>query len=115
MSEFPPGNYPSVEEWLDIQLEEPKPNGHDRAGTSGPEWLDEFIARHGIVIKRREPWNGGLRLILAECPFNPEHGGTSAAFFVGVNGGFSFKCQHNSCADKRVAGGTAEVRTAWHL
>jgi hypothetical protein len=57
--------------------------------TPSLEWLHNFANRHGLIVQRREPWNGGWRLILNECPFNPEHRGTSAALFVTVNGGFA--------------------------
>lgn len=62
-------------------------------------WLQE----HGIEVKSSGPYDGGARYILKQCPFNPEHGGTSAAIFQGADGKLGFKCQHNGCHDKKWA------------
>jgi hypothetical protein len=90
--------------WEEDGKEEANTNhngSHDRY-SSGSEWLDGFIARHNITVLRREPWNGGLCLPLAECPFNPDHRGGSAALFINANGKFGFKCHRNGCADKTI-------------
>jgi len=60
-------------------------------------WMQE----HGIEVKSSDPYQGGTRYILKECPFNPEHTGTSVAIIQGGNGRIGFKCQHAGCADKK--------------
>ena len=45
-------------------------------------------------------FNGGKKYILSECPFNPSHKGKDACIFKLDSGALSFKCFHNSCADK---------------
>jgi AAA domain len=105
MSQSSASDYDPLDEvlsWAEDAKEEANSNhnaGHDSRST-GSEWLDGFILRHNITVLRREPWDGGLRLILAECPFNPDHKGGSAALFINANGQPGFKCHHNGWAGK---------------
>ncbi len=62
--------------------------------------LDVFLARLGIGYDQ-DTHDGSARYKLAHCPFNPEHGKGEAAIFRHPSGGLGFKCQHNSCADKK--------------
>lgn len=87
-------------------------NGHhgDRSIASGMKsgvWndhgsfdLEAFLARLGIAYTR-DLHGGRERFKLATCPFNPEHVHGEAAIFRSQDGALGFKCQHNSCADKR--------------
>lgn len=54
-------------------------------------WLDS----HNVAVKAVEPYQGGLRYKLQECPFDPSH--QDAAVFVLPNGARGFSCFHNSC------------------
>ncbi len=62
--------------------------------------LDAFMSRLGIGYDQ-DTHDGSARYKLAHCPFNPEHGKGEAAIFRHPSGGLGFKCQHNSCADKK--------------
>jgi len=64
--------------------------------------LDAFIARNFHVKRGPEAHDGGERWIVA-CPFNADHGGTSAAILRMPSGAIVFKCQHNGCRDQRWA------------
>lgn len=64
--------------------------------------LEQYIEDNRWTVKRREPWQGGERFIV-DCVFDPSHNGTSAAFFRGADGTPGYKCQHNSCHDKKMA------------
>ena len=44
--------------------------------------IDEFIRKHNIQVTSESRTQQGRRIILAECPFNPEHRGKDAALFV---------------------------------
>ena len=57
--------------------------------------LDGFIERHGIKVIRRSRFAGGEKLILEQCPFDPNH--KDAAILHLDNGALSYKCFHNSC------------------
>ncbi len=66
-------------------------------------------------------YRGGRRLNLSQCPFNPEHGPGDAAIIERPDGALGFKCQHNSCADKRwsdiralVDGPRKSSGSGWH-
>ena len=49
-------------------------------------------------MRRRGPHNGRERFILACCPFDPAHiGSTDAAIFAAANGQLGFLCQHSGC------------------
>ena len=65
--------------------------------------LDAFIQRHGISVKRVEPWDGGIRHILTACLFDPSHVGSSAMLGRKSTGEIFYTCQHNSCAGRRWA------------
>jgi hypothetical protein len=103
MPEFPPCDYPSVENWIEDGEPKSKPNGQaadfreQGNFSSGSEWLDGFIKRHGLKVLRVEPYRGGTKLPLDECPFNSDHRKGSAALFVGADCKFGFTCQHDSC------------------
>src|SRR5215217_5380893 len=59
--------------------------------------VSDWIARHGIRVKREGPWkNGGYRWILEACPWNGHT--DNAAYIVRQPGGaIAAGCQHNSC------------------
>jgi len=62
--------------------------------------LYDFLERLGIPYTKG-PHGGSDRLLLAHCPFNPDHGKGEAAIFRRANGALGFKCQHDSCRDRR--------------
>lgn len=70
-------------------------------GPAHPFDLVAWMSAHGIEVRSSDPYQGGTRYILKECPFNPEHTGTSVAIIQGGNGRIGFKCQHAGCADKK--------------
>lgn len=62
--------------------------------------IDAFISNHGIEVSSIKPYkDGGRKIILAHCPFNPEHKAPDSAIFVGRDGAIGFRCLHNSCAN----------------
>jgi hypothetical protein len=74
----------------------------DKGGYSGPLFdLARWIAEHGIEVARESTWAAGQRWILRHCLFDPTHSGTSAAILRLANGAIVYRCQHNSCADRR--------------
>ncbi|MSP41518.1 MAG: ATP-binding protein [Deltaproteobacteria bacterium] len=63
--------------------------------------LDDFIARHEIAIKSTKQWNDWQLHILEACPFNSEHNHGEVNIGQHSDGALSFKCKHDSCADKK--------------
>lgn len=61
--------------------------------------VDDFLRKYGIEVVRRVRFNGGEKLILAECPFNPNHKAPDSAIFVLDNGAIGFRCLHASCSN----------------
>jgi len=59
-------------------------------------WFDKF----GIVITKKESYEGGYRYILDHCGFNPSHNGSSAAVIVRPDGLLGYSCLHEECQDK---------------
>ena len=76
----------------------PKPEAPSRMNGWSTERfdLDGFIAKHGIKVVRRCRYKEGEKLVLAECPFDPNH--KDAAILHLDNGAIGFKCFHNSCS-----------------
>lgn len=60
--------------------------------------LDEFIAKHGIAVKRILRGQGYDKYILDECPFNSSHKAPDSAVFRLRDGSYGFRCFHNSCS-----------------
>ena len=56
-----------------------------------------FIQEHNIGIAKESRFTGGLKLILDECPFDPNHKAPDSALFVMDDGAIGFRCLHNSC------------------
>jgi P4 family phage/plasmid primase-like protien len=79
----------------------PSSNGSHRGGTmDGQEWVENFIAKHNIPIRREGPWNSnGYSWEIDEpCPWN---GHTDTSYWIGVrdSGQIVGGCHHDSCSD----------------
>lgn len=73
------------------------------SGRTGGFDLQSWLALHGVQVTRSEPYQGGVRYILEQCVFNPDHKGTSAAAFQRPDGKLGYKCQHDGCQEKTWA------------
>jgi len=66
--------------------------------------MDGYLAKHGFDVNHRKPWHshpGGRIYELAQCPFNPDHTGGSAAFTL-ASGVPGFDCKHDGCRGKTI-------------
>jgi P4 family phage/plasmid primase-like protien len=70
--------------------------GTQTRGTPKEFDLQAFLGRHGIQYRTPVSYQGGLKFVLEECPFNPEHKAPDAAVFERPDG-LGFRCLHNSC------------------
>lgn len=61
--------------------------------------LKDFLNKHNIRVKNTLNDKNGIKYILEECPFNPEHNKDNPAIFLLNNGAIGFKCFHNSCSN----------------
>ena len=68
-------------------------NGYSRESFD----LDGFVNAHNIHIVKRGRFQGGEKLVLECCPFDPNHKAPDAALFKLDTGAIGFKCLHNSC------------------
>ena len=62
--------------------------------------LENFIAQHGIPIRRRSTWSSGERWVLERCVFDPNHTGSSAAILRMTSGAMVYRCLHNGCVGR---------------
>jgi len=69
------------------------------ATTDGPEKMEEFLEWYDIAHKVMVREKNGYKWQIIPCPFNAEHNLGEVAVFVNDDGGYGFKCFHNSCAD----------------
>jgi hypothetical protein len=89
----------------------PEPEKHHATnGHYQPFNLDDFISRHGIALKRESAWNGGRRLILETCPWNPEHNRGEAFIIQFASGAIGAGCHHNGCQRKGMVRTAGSVR-----
>lgn len=66
--------------------------------------MDRYLTKYAFAVIRRKEWQahpGGLIFELAQCPFDAEHAGGSAAFTL-VDGTPGFRCQHNGCRGRTI-------------
>lgn len=67
-------------------------------GPKTPFNVDDFLAKNGIeVLKESRAYDGGRKIVLKQCPFDPSHGKDSA-IFVAPNGAITFTCFHSGCS-----------------
>jgi hypothetical protein len=64
--------------------------------------LAAFFTRHGIKINRtKQLADGRMAYLLAECPFDANHGGDGeVAVFQSPDGKLGFQCKHNTCSGR---------------
>jgi len=76
----------------------PEASPLESPGRSG-QALDvaEWLAKFGIDVAQRKPWQGGTCYILRVCPNNAEHNRGEAVVLQFANGGIAAICQHVSC------------------
>ena len=73
-------------------------NSYQRSDFDANKFIDDFVAKHGILIHKVTVANGVRRMILDECPFDSNHK-RDAMIGVADNKPF-FTCFHSSCSDK---------------
>lgn len=78
----------------------PEPEKKDRFNNYGASSfdLDEFIKEHDIKVAKVEDGKDYRKYVLEECPFCSAHRAPDSAVFKMRDGGFGFKCLHNSCS-----------------
>lgn len=60
--------------------------------------LESFISEHDIKVAKRTSFHGGIKFVLDECPFNPNHKAPDSALFQMDSGAVGFRCLHASCS-----------------
>lgn len=58
--------------------------------------IEDWMNRYGLRYNAK-PWNGGVKYILEECPFDPSHKAPDSMITKSANGALGFKCLHNHC------------------
>ena len=78
----------------------PEPEKKDRFNNYGASSfdLDEFIKEHDIKVAKIEDGKDYRKYVLEECPFCSAHRAPDSALFKMKDGGYGFKCLHNSCS-----------------
>jgi len=60
--------------------------------------IEDWMSRYGIRYSAKA-WNGGIKYILDECPFDNSHKAPDSMITKSANGAIGFKCLHNHCQD----------------
>lgn len=60
--------------------------------------IDEFLSKNGLEVLKEVRNGDDRKIVLKECPFDPQHGKDSAIFVSSK--GITFTCFHNGCKDK---------------
>jgi len=69
------------------------------ATTDGPDRMEEFLEWYDIAHKVKFREKNGWKWQIVPCPFNEQHNLGEVAVFVNDDGGYGFKCFHDSCKD----------------
>jgi hypothetical protein len=89
-----------AEEKAAIEPNRVQNNGYKSNGYVKEDFtLDAFIAKHGIKVKSKSPYQSGTRYLLEGCVWDPSHTDNSACLFDMPNG-LGASCSHNSCQGK---------------
>lgn len=76
------------------QPEQPSRANHYQNASSFD--LEEFLKKYDIKVAKRLKTPQCEKLVLAECPFNPNHKAPDSAIFVFPNNAIAFRCLHAS-------------------
>ncbi len=60
--------------------------------------LDDFINKHGIQVRDKSSFEGGVKYVLNNCIFDESHKGKDAAIIQTNDGKLGYKCFHSSCS-----------------
>ena len=82
----------------ELPEEEPvKPNAYNNYRPKEFD-IEDWMSRYGIRYSAKA-WNGGIKYILDECPFDSSHKAPDSMITKSANGAIGFKCLHNHCQD----------------
>lgn len=59
--------------------------------------IEAWMDTHGIEHSEAKEYQGGVKYMLAVCPFNEDHTDRSAIIIKNAEGKLGFNCSHNSC------------------
>ena len=62
--------------------------------------IEDWMDKYGIHYTPKA-WNGGIKYILDECPFDPNHKAPDSMITKMASGAIGFKCLHNHCQSYR--------------
>lgn len=68
-------------------------NNYSSSGFDVEEWMNRYGLRYRAVA-----WNGGMKYVLEECPFDASHRDPDSMITRSASGAIGFKCLHNSCS-----------------
>jgi hypothetical protein len=77
----------------------PPVSRHEKAPSGDAFDMEGFIRKYSIDADERQPYQGGYKWILKQCPFCQEANG-GACLFVTSSGAAAFRCLHNRCNGK---------------
>ena len=58
--------------------------------------IEDWMREHGLRYSAKS-WNGGVKYILDECPFDSSHKAPDSMITKSASGALGFKCLHNHC------------------
>ena len=58
--------------------------------------IEDWMREHGLRYNAKS-WNGGVKYILDECPFDSNHKAPDSMITRSASGALGFKCLHNHC------------------
>lgn len=76
----------------DPPVQPSKYNNYNVAEFDIERWMDQYGLQYSA-----KPWNGGIKYILDECPFDPNHKAPDSMITKASNGAIGFRCLHRHC------------------
>jgi hypothetical protein len=94
-------------EQLEAFVSAPSGNADAGRGAAAPEYnasvtsqkLQEFLNWAGISIRSAGDYQGGMRWVLQQCLFNPEHNRGEVCVIRYPSGALKYSCLHQHCAE----------------
>jgi hypothetical protein len=76
-----------------------KPAGKVLVGSITPDKIEAFLDFYEVAHQASAPCSTGMKWVLDQCVFNPDHTGKDAAAILRDSGLLGYECFHASCQD----------------
>ena len=75
--------------------------------------VEAYLEKFGLEVRSKSSWSGGMRWVLKNCPWNPDHTNGSAFVVQFGNGAVGAGCLHDSCRNETWQTLRSKLEPGW--